>query len=291
MKWLATRNQDYTASLRSPETLEERIRLTDLGKNIRGVRFSPVENLLAVGDSDGHVSFVSVEAEEPRTVSRRKLVDQGRVSPVGFSRDGKRLLLVIQQATVTQCVVWSVADNQEVQSWSMPSNDECAAISPDGQVVVTGHSDGTVQVWPVLSSAEPRRIAFQPQPLGIAFSPSGDQFAVGVRDLHVLDTATCTEVGRMLGHKLAVHSVHYSPDGSRIVTGGGGELEAVKVWDVATQQELMTLTTRGYSFRQAEFSPDGNFIMAIGGNHALSVWHAPTLEESCVLRANQSNPP
>ena len=280
MQWLATRNQDYTASLRSPKTLEERIRLSGLGDNVRGVRFSPVESLLAVGGSDGNLSFVVVESATPRIVSSEKLVDQGRVSPVGFSRDGKRLLLVVQQAMQTQCVVWSVADGQSVRAWSMPNNDECAAISPDGQIVVTGHSDQKVLVWQVSESSEPHTIPFH-DPWGIAFSPSGDQIAVGARELYLLDTATWDIVGKMSGHLLSIHSVNYSPDGERIVTGGGGHLEAVKLWDVATRQELMTLTARasGFSFRQVEFSSDGNSIMAIGGYHTLSIWHVPTLEE------------
>ncbi|MEZ6121099.1 MAG: serine/threonine-protein kinase [Pirellulaceae bacterium] len=49
MKWLATRNQNSSASLRDPITLDELVRLTTT-EHVWGVRFSPVSDLLAIGE-------------------------------------------------------------------------------------------------------------------------------------------------------------------------------------------------------------------------------------------------
>jgi len=276
-KWLATRNRDFTASLRSPRTLEELIHLSDLGTNVRGVRFSPVDNSLAVGDSDGYLSFI--DPESPADIARVKLVESGRVSPVGFSADGTRLLLVVQEERQARYIIWSVRDSRKLEVWTIPGMDKCAAISPDGETVVTGHVDGTARIWKVSDPTEARDVAFNAPTYSLAFAPDGRHFAVGNTAVHLVDVMSGKVVTSMLGHSHTIHSIGFSPDGHRIATGGGVEDEAVKIWDISTKHELMTLTAEGFSFRQVEFSPDGNSVMAIGGNHFLKMWHVPTLDE------------
>lgn len=301
-KWVATRNKDplgnwnypgrregkrqrCTVSLRSAQTLEEEIRLTELGEDVRGLRFSPVNNLLAVGHYDGQLSLVSLEGDIPKTLLREKLLNSGMICPVAFSSDGKMLLVVVRQATESRCVIWSVDDSRQVNSWVMPKSDLSASMSSNGQLVVTGHSDGIVRIWSVTDPTNPRELHFHAPVRGVACSPVEEQFAVGARDLHIIDSQTLEPVGmgKLRGARLGIYSVSYSPDGTRIVTGGGEGAEAIKVWDVATQQELMTLTAgrsyEGFSFHQTEFSPSGDSVMTIGGFGNVSIWKAPSLEE------------
>ena len=85
---------------------------------------------------------------------------------------------------------------------------------------------------------------------------------------------------------MSVHAATFSPDGTRVATGGGPG-EPVKIWDLATQQELMSLFVEGFYFRHVEFSPDGNSILAIGGSGALHLWRVPTFEEIQASEAQQ----
>ena len=72
----------------------------------------------------------------------------------------------------------------------------------------------------------------------------------------------------------------------RLATGGGPG-EPVKIWDLATRQELMTLFVEGRFFRHVEFAPDGNAILAIGGSGALHLWRVPTLQGIQALEAQR----
>ena len=84
-----------------------------------------------------------------------------------------------------------------------------------------------------------------------------------------------------------MHAATFSPDGTRVATGGS-PFDPVKVWDLATQQELMTLHVEGHSFSHVAFTPDGNAILAIGGSGSLHLWRVPTLDEIEVLEDQQS---
>ena len=78
---------------------------------------------------------------------------------------------------------------------------------------------------------------------------------------------------------LGAHSVAFSPDGRRLATGGSSR-DSVKLWDLATYRELVTLSAQGNLFWFASFSPDGNWIAA--GSYfegQLNLWRAPSWEE------------
>ena len=88
------------------------------------------------------------------------------------------------------------------------------------------------------------------------------------------------------GHSHTVTSVSFSPDGKRIVSGGGdwssgeplpGE---IKVWDAQTGQETLTLKGHTGSVFSVSFSPDGKRIVSGSGDNTLKAWDISSLDTS-----------
>jgi WD40 repeat protein len=65
---------------------------------------------------------------------------------------------------------------------------------------------------------------------------------------------------------------------SRIAAGSGGK-EALKLWDLTSYQELLTLEAEGSGYWQTCFSPDGNVLGSMNGQGILHLWRAPTWAE------------
>ena len=81
-----------------------------------------------------------------------------------------------------------------------------------------------------------------------------------------------------------IYGVAFSPDGKRLASGDGGELQApmipgvVKIWDVQTGQELFTLKGHTSYVPGMVFSPDGKRLASVssGQSSELKVWDAQT---------------
>jgi WD40 repeat protein len=94
------------------------------------------------------------------------------------------------------------------------------------------------------------------------------------------------------GHLLGVYAVAFSPDSRRLATASSFK-EAVKLWDVATGQELATLEGQGDGFLRVIFSADGRAIAAISASSdRVNLWRAPTWPEiDAAERVKSGNEP
>jgi len=114
----------------------------------------------------------------------------------------------------------------------------------------------------------------------IAFSPDGRLLAVAALQG---DEATLWEIplGKLVatlrGHVQGVASVAFTPDGKTLATGSHDR--RVKLWNVATQQEMATLPLQGIILSLA-FSPDGRSLAAGHEDKArIRLWRVPLFEE------------
>ena len=144
-----------------------------------------------------------------------------------------------------------------------------AALSPDGQRIVTVSSDDyTLRVWDAGTGAP----VGAPPPgdtgrvLRVAFSPDGTRIVSDNSDdtLRLWDAGTGAPNGApLIGHTDSVFSLAFSPDGRRIVSGSRDD--TVRIWDVATGQPIGNpLTGHTGPVNSVAFSPDGRRIVSGG---------------------------
>jgi len=75
------------------------------------------------------------------------------------------------------------------------------------------------------------------------------------------------------GHEGPVTALAYSPDGRRIVTGGGPDDPTVRVWDAGSGAELECLHGHRGSVLGAAYSPNGHWI--VSGSSDGTMWLVP----------------
>ena len=258
---------------------------TRIGSTVMSVAFSP-DGLRVVLGGYGTVSIWDTAIGKELAVLKGH---EDSVYSVAFSPDGSRIVSGSLDKTVR---LWDVASGEEL---ALLKGHEDGVISvdfsPDGSRIVSGSWDNTVRLWDVASGEElalfkghesngefcrlqPRWIAYCFRFLEI------EQFACGMQQAEKNSLV-------LKGHESNVMSVAFSPDGSRIVSGSVDS--TVRLWDVASGEELAVLKGHEGSVMSVAFSPDGSRIVSGSWDNTVRLWDAASGEELAVLTGHESN--
>ena len=131
----------------------------------------------------------------------------------------------------------------------------------------------------------PWRVPGKLGPESLAVSPDG-RFVTATTDggaVRLCDAVTGELIEDLHGHLNSANGVAFSNDGHRLISASGG-LEAVKLWDVDSRQELLNLSGTGLPLDRAIWSTDGDTILA---GAPWQAWHAPSWEEIAAAEAKE----
>ena len=94
----------------------------------------------------------------------------------------------------------------------------------------------------------------------------------GVGEVRIWDVqqTPAKSIATIQGHKDAILSVAFSPDGSTIATGSYDKL--VKLWDAATGKELRTFKEHSDAVYSVAFLPGGTQLVSGAGDRTLKIW-------------------
>jgi hypothetical protein len=145
---------------------------------------------------------------------------QHQVTAVALSPDGHIAASAGSDGTVT---LWDVTQRKELASLPHERRVTALAYSPNGRTLATQTQTET-KIWDVEAR---RAIAHFPiianSFLGcVAYSLDGRILFIAGGDgrIHLVDWASASEEGTLVGHKLAVKALAFSPDGRTLASGG-----------------------------------------------------------------------
>jgi WD40 repeat protein len=157
------------------------------------------------------------------------------------------------------------------------------AFSPDGAWVASLGVFNEFTIWETASGQPLRHVQDEAIGLGnsLAFSPDGQLLATaGVTRVIFWDansgeklfTLAGESTGATIGYNIGVGKISFSPDGRRLAVANMDGVS--KVWDLATQAEVLALPPVGLPAKAIAYSPDGRFLATGGDEGILTLWDA-----------------
>jgi WD40 repeat protein len=208
------------------------------------IAFSPDGRLLAAGHLDGTIDLFDPESGFELEV---RLRHEGAVGGLGFTPDGMTLVSGGQDAAMKYWEVAAAAGGEGRRELRrQPAEVTVLAVSPRGDLVVTGHGNRNLRVHDASSG---RLVAtfhgLRAVPSALAVSPDGGIVACGSRDgvIRLFRTANRALLRSFEGHSKTVSSLVFFPDGRHLASVAMDP--EVAVWEVSQDDRLATLSVAG----------------------------------------------
>ena len=164
---------------------------------------------------------------------------------------------------------------------------QAAAISADGEILVSGSWDNTIKIWNLATNAIAKTLEGHSLRIRqVAITPDGQTLASASDDKTVMlwDLASGSLKATLIGHSGPVYAVAISADGKTAVSGS--EDKTIKIWDLATGSIKATLRGHKGPVRAIAISPDSQTLVSGSADRSIAIWNLQTGAKISTLRGH-----
>jgi WD40 repeat protein len=221
------------------------------GKHAQSVHFCRKHKYLVSAGMDTMVHLWSLPGFG-RTASIKGHANS--VNTLSFNPDETQLATGSSDQSVR---IWSFPEGKLLHTLDKQVN---ASYNSDGTMLATIGTNGRVSLWNTVNFETPHQLPKMDKRIfTLSFSPNGKWLAIGGTGvIHCYNVLKDSLNGSLEGHKLAVPSTRFSPNGELLIaTGAEG---ALSIWQVSTWTDIKRIELPGRGVLQTVLTASGERV-------------------------------
>ena len=227
------------------------------------VAFTPDGKHLATCNFEG-----SVKMWDPETGDPQQALDSasGWATCIAFNPDGATLGVFSRSLDLVQ-----ISSGKSVRR--LGEGVSCGSFSPDGDLIASGHGDGSIRIWNAHSGGLIKTITAHSDTVRcLVFHPNNGELASASDDrlIKIWDASGWKQRLILKGHRERVASISYDPLGTRLASASWDG--TTRIWSVEIAQPILTLRGANSPNCAVAFSPDGMQVASAGLDGTVRIW-------------------
>jgi WD40 repeat protein len=192
------------------------------------------------------------------------------VNEIKFSPEGDFIAIASYSDTDKgTCKVLDTFTGEEISVMGYDGEVYDVDISPLGNKIVCGGSDGIAKVWDPFSGSEISHVDHSEPVNTVAFSPDGNMVISGSEDVTaIVWDANSGQILARIVHDGSVSEAAFLQEGEIVVSCGKNLL----VWDARTGEQVMEIPDRHWGISAIAISPDGNTFASAANTDGIRIW-------------------
>lgn len=250
---------------------------------IHSFTFSPNGSLRAAGISGNTLKVWDFEKQN-RPVATFSA--PGLASPVVFAPPGDRIATVHSESHKERIdrtlYIWNLQSREKLEVDTGHKDYVFAmAFSPDGKRLATACGNGVAQLWDAETGSEIAKVEDRREIRGITFSPCGDFIAGGWENEIRLWRAEGFDLLHTMPQPKGSqkpYALTFSPCSKYLASGTwwwwqeGLEKMAIRLWEVATGENITTFWGHTSDIQSLAFSPDSTLLASGSHDGTILLW-------------------
>ncbi|OMJ69205.1 hypothetical protein SteCoe_33130 [Stentor coeruleus] len=240
----------------------------EFNNEIWTIAYIPHNNLVALGCRDSSIKIFNPNTqEEVFDLSTHS----GAITGLKVSLNNKRLASASMNSQV-KC--WDLTNYKELNSLDLtPNTPNSIGISPDGNFIIIGQSDGEIIIWEVDSFGIGKKLKGHLAGVNsIALSSDSKIIASGSDDktVRLWSVNTISEIFVFIGHTSIVSLVQITADDKFVVSGS--EDKTVRLWSISTKTLDFVYEGHVGEIYCLSLSLDSSIIASGSQDRSVKVW-------------------